>query len=388
MRCERCGNEDDTYFYNDRGTWYCRKCVNFGRLNVGESISRKEYSCRKHRCNYHLKYPLTKEQKRCSKEIDGYLKNKQDVLVFAACGSGKTEIVMDSIKKYLNAGKKVGFAISRRQVVLEICERMKEAFSTLNVVAVCEGFTDVVDGDLIICTMHQLYRYHKTFDLLIMDEVDAFPYKHNEMLEHIAMNACVANVIYLTATPDEIMLSKVARDEIKMVELFIRPHEHPLVLPDIICTYPLFQYYYLYTFLSKHREKNIPVLVFVPTILLANKLSFVFRLFFKCASFTSKTIDKELVIKKFKDKEYQVLFTTTILERGITIKGIHIVVLQADHIVFDEASLIQIIGRVGRSIEKPDGEGLFLCTKKSLSIKRCHHAIKEMNASQDFINET
>ncbi|MEG0981493.1 MAG: helicase-related protein [Erysipelotrichaceae bacterium] len=387
MRCERCGNTDDAYFYKDRGTWYCRKCVNFGRLNVGEQIVKKEYAVHKHRCTYQLKYPLTKEQIRCSKEIALYLKAKQDVLVYAVCGSGKTEIVMDSIKHYLNAGKKVGFAISRRQVVLEICDRMKAAFTSLKVIAVCEGYTDIVDGDLIVCTMHQLYRYHQSFDLLIMDEVDAFPYKHNEVLEHIAMNACIGNIIYLSATPDEALLRKVSNDEIKMVELFIRPHAHPLVEPTIICTYPLFQYYYLIQFLIRKVKCKIPVLVFVPTIDLANQLALVFKWLFHAHSFTSKTKDKEGVIQKFRDYEYQVLFTTTILERGITINGIHIVILQSDHSVFDEASLIQMIGRVGRSVEEPSGEGLFLCTKKSFSIQRAQAALRKMNASQGFQDE-
>ena len=113
---------------------------------------------------------------------------------------------MDVICKGLRKGWKVGFAISRRQVVLEIQERMQQAFADIKVIAVCEGHTDVIDGDLIICTMHQLYRYHQSFDLLIMDEVDAFPYRGNAILQQIAMHACIHQKIYLTATPDESML--------------------------------------------------------------------------------------------------------------------------------------------------------------------------------------
>ena len=128
-----------------------------------------------------------------------YLKEGKDVLVYAACGAGKTELTMEAIQWYLCQGKKVGFAISRRQVVLEIQERMQQAFPMLQVIAVCEGFTDITDGDLIICTMHQLYRYHGWFDLLIMDEVDAFPYRDNALLEAIAMHACIGQKLMLTA---------------------------------------------------------------------------------------------------------------------------------------------------------------------------------------------
>ena len=170
MRCSRCGNEDLAYFYLDGTTWYCRKCIAFGRVDVGKGVEAKAYRKRKIDCSYSLKYPLTPLQKQAVSKIMSFLKQKKDVLVYAACGAGKTELTMDAIQYYLRQGKKVGFAISRRQVVLEIKERMQQAFSSLHVVAVCEGFTDVTYGDLIVCTMHQLYRYPYCFDLLIMDE--------------------------------------------------------------------------------------------------------------------------------------------------------------------------------------------------------------------------
>jgi len=33
------------------------------------------------------------------------------------------------------------------------------------------GHHDDLSGDLIVCTCHQLYRYYKSFDLLIIDEM-------------------------------------------------------------------------------------------------------------------------------------------------------------------------------------------------------------------------
>lgn len=379
MKCIRCGNEEQRYFYNDHGTWYCRKCIAFGRVNIDEDIPIKTYRRKKHNCHYTLKYPLTPAQKKAVREIAMHQSRGCDILVYAACGAGKTELVMDSIMRYLKQGKKVGFAISRRQVVLEIKERMAQAFPMLDVIAVCEGFTDVIDADLIICTMHQLYRYHQTFDLLIMDEVDAFPYRNNKLLEQIAMNACIGQKIYLTATPDDETLDRVERGEIQMVELFQRPHGYPLIVPKIVHTWVSFQLLYAVRFLYQHRKKQKQVLLFVPTIQVANTYYRYLRLLFRCAVFTSKTKEKERVIDDFHALQYEFLISTTILERGITIKGIDILILHADHPVFNEASLIQMIGRVGRSIEMPTGEGVFLCTKVTKDIKRCIHAIKRMN---------
>lgn len=378
-RCLRCGNIEERYFYQDDGTWYCRRCVNFGRLDVGEYPSQKAYTHRRCHCDYHLTYPLTQQQLRCQKEILYHLFRHRDVLVYAACGAGKTELVMECIKQYLNDGKKVGFAISRRQVVLEIRERMQEAFPMLCVIAVCEGYTDVTDGDLIICTMHQLYRYYHTFDLLIMDEVDAFPYRGNDMLRHIAEDACIGQKVYLTATPDEDMREQAAKGKLPIVKLFQRPHGYPLIVPEVVCGFSWYQHLRLYRFLKQNVRDQKQVLLFMPTIAAARRYQRLLSVFFPCACITSQTADKDVVIDAFHQHRYDVLLCTTVLERGITIRGVNVAVFHADHKVFREASLIQMIGRVGRSIEIPSGDGLFLCKRKTEDIRNCIAAIQKMN---------
>lgn len=379
LRCLRCGNEDDMYFHFDGNVWYCRKCIGFGRLNVGDMPKEKVYRKKKLACQYYLQYPLTNKQKIAVNKIMEYLAYGQDVLVYAACGAGKTELTMDAIQTYLRKGKKVGFAISRRQVVLEIRERMTKAFPMLEVIAVCEGYTSITDGDLIICTMHQLYRYPKTFDLLIMDEVDAFPYRDNAVLESIAYLSCCGQKLMLTATPDAKMLRQVEEGKLAMVTLFQRPHGYPLIIPKVVCMPFTMQIIYVLSYLRKQRKRGIQTLLFVPTIEMAQKLYLGLKWLFSCAVFTSKTLRKEEIVDAFHHKQYEFLISTTVLERGITIKGIYVVVLSGDHTVFHEASLIQMIGRVGRSIEMPKGEGVILCSRKTKSIKRCVKALEEMN---------
>ena len=383
MECKRCGNQDTNYFAYDpfHENWYCRKCIAFGRINVNEPIQSKRYQTCNIQCHYELEYPLTNAQLRAMREIRLYLDQGKDVLVYAACGAGKTELVMESIMRFINQGKKVGFAISRRQVVLEIKERMAKAFPMLHVIAVCEGYTKETDGDLIVCTMHQLYRYPNAFDLLIMDEVDAFPYRGNPMLEQIAMHACQGQKLFLTATPDDAMKEHIQKGDLALVELFQRPHGFPLIVPQVIHTLPLFQYLYIVHSLHWHKREGIQVLLFVPTIESAHRMRNVLRCFFQCAVFTSKTVDKEAVIADFHQKLYDVLICTTILERGITIRGVHIIIYQADHRVFQEASLIQIIGRVGRNIQMPSGKGIFLCTRVTKDIQDCISSLQKMNES-------
>lgn len=86
MRCERCQNTDPKYFYNDKGTYYCRRCIAFGRLDVGIVPKAYTYVSKRHRCNYDLEFQLTDQQLKASKEIVTHLAAGYDVLVYAACG--------------------------------------------------------------------------------------------------------------------------------------------------------------------------------------------------------------------------------------------------------------------------------------------------------------
>lgn len=378
MQCKRCLNTDKKYFYFDGEVYYCRKCIAFGRVNVGEDVPLKTYSCKKHKVHPKLDFSLTEAQKKASREVVENALNGEDTLVYACCGAGKTEITFEVITTFLNAGKKIGFAISRRQVVLEIQARLKQAFPRLKVIAVCQGHTDEDDGDLIVCTMHQLYRYHQTFDLLILDEVDAFPYKNNEVLENIAMNACKGVKVYLTATPSDEFLKSVKNKQLKVVELFTRPHGFPLVIPEFIHLPIFIQILHCLLMIHKYQEQW---LVFVPTIEKAAQYSSIFSFFLKCEAFTSKTKNKEELLVKFRNQTLRVLFTSTILERGVTFKGINIMVLQSDHPVFDEANLIQIAGRVGRDPKNPTGHAIFYGEEKTKAISRCIFALNKMNES-------
>src|SRR5690625_8008674 len=61
----------------------------------------------------------------------------------------------------------------------------------------------------------------------------------------------------------------------------------------------------------------------------------------------------------FRENKTHILLTMTILERGVTFPAIDVAVLDAGHIVFDEAALVQIAGRAGRSHLDPTGEVVF-----------------------------
>lgn len=368
----------------DHGVYYCRKCIGFSRLEADTPLVPVRLHTFKYKGMYHLDYDLTDKQQKASQQALAYLRLGKDVFLYAATGAGKTEITFASIHYYLSVGKKVGFAISRRQVVLEIRDRLQKAFSDLRVIAVAQGYTDITDGDIIVCTMHQLYRYYQSFDLLIMDEVDAFPFVDNEVLEAIADGACKGQKLLLSATPDEKNKQKIERNEMEMITLFERPHKHPLIIPKVIERPVFIQFlcvlYYCFSWKTKQ------ILLFVPTKQMAHFICLFLSIFFSCAYVHSAKEDKDEIMDAFRHQDFRILVSTTLLERGITVPSVQVIVFQADHIVFTSASLIQIFGRAGRSFKDPSGKCVCLCQSSTKSIKTCITQLCQMNQSVQSVD--
>lgn len=379
MKCPRCLNENRAYFYLGSKGYYCRRCVGFSRVFLDEEFDELDWDFSNDECEeYTLAFPLTKFQKevavKCARFID-----QKNVLIHAVCGSGKTEIVVLAIAQALGQKKRVCFAIPRRQVVLELQQRLQGIFIHAKVVAVCGGHTDDVYGDLIVCTTHQLFRYYQTFDLLILDEPDAFPFRGNPTLHGIALTSCKGHIIYLTATLDAYLTKEVEQKRLVKLSLDKRPHGHPLPVPRVKVSGRLVRFGCLCRWLKQHKEH--PRMVFVPTIKKVGILSKVLSIFTPVYACTSKTENKDAIIAKYRKDPNGIIVTTTILERGVTIPNVDICVYEADHQVFDLASLIQMAGRSGRTFAYPEGDVLFLSSKKCQTVKDCVQELERVNAS-------
>ena len=295
-------------------------------------------------------------------------------IVFAE--PGKTEISVESISYYLSKGLKVAYAIARKEVVIELAQRFKNIFPNAEVVGVYGGHHKKITGDLIVCTTHQLYRYHKTFDLLILDEVDAFPLKGNDTLLNISLNSCKGRIIFSTATIDE-GLSKVLKNrDYTEVKLYTRPSNKPLVIPKTIYLPKCLHYFYLAYIMHSMANQCI---IFVPNKKLCKMLYKFFSHMFSCTYVYADLDSRQNNILDFKNKKYKYIFATTVLERGITIKDVNVVILKFDS-TFDEASLIQMLGRVGRNIHNPYGEAYILSNGIYSEITSTINYLKEANS--------
>lgn len=359
MRCERCGNDDRELFIYKDGIICCRKCLMFKN-----EIKFKHY---KHGDGeYKLSYNLTDKQKEASEYLLNCIKRKEDCVLNAVTGSGKTEIVYETIKFCVKNKQKIAIAIPRKDVVIELYNRISKDFPLTSVTMVCGGFTKVLYADITIVTTHQLYRYDHYFDVIIIDEVDAFPFKGNAMLETFLHRALKGSVIYMSATvPNNIKCNNI-------YWLNKRYHGQKLDVPKV-------KYFFYKAQIKKFIKRHADgiVIIYFPTI----KEQIQFSRKFKINHYVvnSKVDDREKILESIHKLKCGVVLSTLVLERGITFKNCHVIVYKADHELFGYENLVQISGRVGRKIDYPRGEILFLVDKRNKNVTKAINIIKKAN---------
>ena len=375
--CPVCGNKDIHSIGMLNGKPYCRRCIAFKGEEASFSHSLPKTA------SIFLSYGLSSEQKELSDRLVNNYDNGINSLVYAVCGSGKTEICLSLIEHCVSKGLKVGFAVPRRSVCYELFCRFRNIFRQNKVISVYGGHHRTLEGDIVCLTTHQLFRYPNYFDLLIMDEIDAFPFKGNDVLQNMFDRSIKGNYVLLTATPTDELLKEFRKPGKDLLKLFVRFHHHPLPVPKVILGNDFNIHYKLIKQLKVFLEKNKQVFVFVPTIDESIKLCRILSLFFRKGTYVnSKRDNNEEIIEDFREKKYQYLVTTAVLERGITVKDLQVIVFYADSYIYDDHALVQIAGRAGRKKDAPEGEVIFIGKTKTKYMER---AISDIIAANEAL---
>lgn len=374
--CPICGNSNLNKIGFLNGKPYCRACLGFKGNLADPSFQSSKNSKLK------LSYPLSDEQAQCSLKILNNYKNGIETLVYAVCGAGKTELVYQSIQYVLLRGGHVGFCIPRRDVVIEIVERLNEAFPNNKVIGVYGGNTTFLNADIVCLTSHQLFRYPNYFDLLIMDEIDAFPFKNNETLNSFFFKSIKGHYIMMSATPSSETLKFFQGESKDIVTLFSRFHKHNLPVPELVISYGPLKVIKVIILLKQFVRERKQTFIFCPTIDEVESLFLSIKKVVKKGNYvSSKKEDRRQIIDDFREKKYDYLVTTAILERGVTVDNLQVIVFNADSSLYDSYTLIQISGRVGRKIKHPTGKVIFISEKRTNEIDRCIEEIQHNNAN-------
>ncbi|WP_246187729.1 DEAD/DEAH box helicase [Ornithinibacillus caprae] len=349
---------------------------------------------------------LTEVQQQAADRIVHAVKNNErELLVWAVCGAGKTEMLFQGISEALKDGKRICIATPRADVVRELKPRIQQAFAKVSVQALYGGSKDK-DGtaQVILATTHQLLRFKHAFDLLIIDEIDAFPFHKDTSLPFAANRAKkdIHTTIYLTATPRQHHRLQIAFNKLPHIFVPIRYHGHPLPVPSTKMCYslkkPLTKYMPPRSFMNwikQRKNQSRQILIFVPTIKMAEKMKENLQKILIADNMIKdpKEIDfvhaedpkREEKVQQFRAKLLRVLLTTTILERGVTFPSVDVGVLDSGDKVFDEAALVQIAGRAGRSSDDPTGEVVFFHDGRTDAMVQAIQSIKKMNRRGGFI---
>lgn len=387
--CCRCGaiippNSLDDYYHQ-----YCWECQEFGKVTAGFYLWRYEREVDSINHQMRLKFELSAEQKNASHYLLESIKKDRIGYLHAVCGAGKTEILYESILYCLNHHYRICFAIPRTDVVKELYSRLITIFPVSTIKPLYQGHHDDHSAQLIISTVHQLIHYYQEFHLLILDEADAFPYKNNPLLNRLVTRAIKTDgsFIMMSATFRSNQLIEITKSKKPYYRLPARYHGHFLdqfsvrYIPKIRTDdFRINVPKEIDEWLKRKVENNQVVMMFVPVIHFGELL---YRHYkkqgYNILNVSSIEPNRHQIIQQFKQGESKILITTTLLERGVTIKGLDVAVIKANHAVFDRDTLVQIAGRVGRHFDEPSGEIVLFAERNTKEITAAKKYVKMMN---------
>ncbi len=374
---------------------YCRNCLKMGKVracSILYSLAEPNVFTKKKSPVLKWAGTLSTQQEEASAQIVQSIRAAETRLLWAVTGAGKTEMLFEGIYYALQQNLRICIASPRVDVCLELAPRIRAAFPQTEIALLYGGMEEPYRyTQLVIATTHQLFRFKEAFDVLIIDEIDAFPFHSDVSLQYAANKArkLHSTLIYLSATPTRQMQQQVKQQQLRATILPARYHGHPLPVPQMKwCTdwetevLTNFEKTSFGKKVIQYIEGGQRFLLFIPNIQWMHQLEKLLLDLFPLVPFEAvfaKDPKRKEKVQLMRQEKIQFLISSTILERGVTFPGIDVLIIGAEDRVFSESALVQMAGRCGRSPEFPTGEVIYFHDGKSLAMKRAVKQIKEMN---------
>lgn len=383
--CRRCLAPKERIQEEASGVLVCQDC---GASSMdGCAFQKRLLTKGSHRLQ--LDFSLSKSQEAGSRFFLDCVRERVPGFLQAVCGAGKTEMVLEGICMALNSGWRVCIAIPRKPVVIELYHRLKRYFPITSLKMLHGEMKDDQDAPLLISTIPQLIHYQAEFDLLILDEIDAYPFRGNVYLKRLVQKALKPTGILLqmSATMDLAIQKEIEQSSIRFLRISERYHGHPLDLPRCVQVTNLYRSLSrgvlpeeIALILKKWQKDKKPILCFVSKETLGRLVVKALQQgAFSAELIYSQTKQPYRILDQFRRQETEILVTTTLLERGVTFPHLSVMVMDADHPIFTRDVLIQVSGRVGRHRESPSGEILFCSKHKTKAMVTAIRMIRQMN---------
>ncbi|MCH4056629.1 MAG: DEAD/DEAH box helicase [Lactobacillaceae bacterium] len=389
--CQRCFTEVPATQKLATGALYCTACLGLGRISQRDQLVSLPID-QAFAKNNPLTWSgqLTQQQAQVAKAILAQFQNDSvsDQLLWAVTGAGKTEMIFPIIAAALQRGQRVAVVAPRLDVCNELYPRLQQAFAKTSLILLHgQQHQTYYLAQLVVATTHQLLRFKQAFDLLIIDEVDSFPFAGNQMLANAVRQALKPNGqrLFLSATPPSDLQRLSQRGQLPLHYLPQRFHGRNLPVPEILITTifkktifaPKVQRLFRYLFDQQRRW-----LVFVPQAAQLPRYQDAWQAAFPrvpVATVHANDPQRLAKVAAFRAGQGKVLFTTTILERGVTFNHIDVVILAADHRQFSTSNLVQIAGRADRAFSGSRGHVYFCCQYYTWAIQQACRQINHLN---------
>lgn len=327
----------------------------------------------------HIGFELTEDQEKVLAEIfiDLTKESPMQRLLQGDVGSGKTIVAVIASSIVASSGYKVVYLAPTTILASQIYKVFTEILGETNIhlVSSKSKFKDLPDKNSILIGTHALLfkeeNFYENLNLLIIDEEHRFGVKQREKLteiektfapHHLSMSATpIPRSLAMTIWGDtQISYIKSKPKGRKPTETFFVPHRKEKGS---------------YKWIKDKVKEGHQVFWVCPLISESDKLQAksaeeTFKKIekefgeFKVRLVHGKTKDKEEQIEEFKNKKFDILVTTPIIEVGIDIPNANVIVIESTE-RFGLAQLHQFRGRVGRG--KDQGYCLLFSTDTNLT---------------------
>jgi ATP-dependent DNA helicase RecG len=348
-----------------------------------------------------INFTLTNEQNEALHDINNDLKNKDKMfrLLQGDVGSGKTIVALLSAVNVINSGFQVCFMAPTEILARQHYNLAKSIFPKNQELFLLTGATDLKDKKKIIDEIknkknnivfgtHALFQkkiIFKKLGYIVIDEQHKFGVKQRKKLSDKGGKNCDILLMSATPIPRTLIMSVYGDMDVSLIKK--KPNSR---LP--IITYSKLEEKMDEVIQYVKKEINLNNQVFwvcplideskkVDQVSAIQKYNFLKKKFPNDVELLHGKVDvleKEIILKKFLNKEFKILVSTTVIEVGIDFPNANLIIIENAN-KFGLSQLHQLRGRVGRGTK----QGVCILIFKSGLSENAKKRIKILKKTND-----
>ena len=348
-----------------------------------------------------INFTLTNEQNDALRDINNDLKNKEKMfrLLQGDVGSGKTIVALLSAVNVIDSGYQVCFMAPTEILARQHYNLAKSIFPKNQELFLLTGATDSKDKKKIINEIknkknnivfgtHALFQkkiIFKKLGYIVIDEQHKFGVKQRKKLSDKGGKNCDILLMSATPIPRTLIMSVYGDMDVSLIKK--KPNSR---LPIVTYSKLDEKMDEVIQYVKKEIDLNNQVFWVCPLIDESKKVdqvSAIQKYNFLKKKFPNDVellhgkvdvLEKEIILKKFLNKEFKILVSTTVIEVGIDFPNANLIIIENAN-KFGLSQLHQLRGRVGRGTK----QGVCILIFKSGLSENAKKRIKILKKTND-----